>query len=155
FCSLPLPQRTGLPVHVNAFFDLDASRQRVTADPGTSGSAAVRTAWNRLLLEHAVAPAYARLLSDLAPVANGDSYDSYYALWPGASVDDAFSSVRRSVYALSSSSAVVRCRAGEGHALLPFGNARHLGSDAHPAFEPLALDGVPLPEPAVPSWVVE
>ena len=65
YCSLPLPIDTGLPVHLNGFFDLDSSRHSLTTEAGLTGGAKVRARWNQLLVEHVVAPAYAHLIDEL------------------------------------------------------------------------------------------
>ena len=82
FCFLPLPARTGFPVHVNAYFELSSNRRDIWFGEDMSGGGAARSEWNRALLEHAVAPAYARLLARAA-VALG-SVPAYYALFPVA-----------------------------------------------------------------------
>ncbi|KAL3881099.1 hypothetical protein ACJMK2_027561 [Sinanodonta woodiana] len=58
FCNLPLPVYTGLPVHINGHFMLDdEGRRNLWMDKMD-----VRTTWNSLLIEHAVCPAYVRLI---------------------------------------------------------------------------------------------
>jgi sacsin len=84
YCSLPLPVDTGLPVHLNGFFDLDSARHSLTADAGLTGSARVRARWNQLLVEHVVAPAYAHLIDRLAGDLGDDEPQRYYAAWPDA-----------------------------------------------------------------------
>nr|XP_006815605.1 PREDICTED: sacsin-like [Saccoglossus kowalevskii] len=60
YCFLPLPITTDLPVHVNGHFALDRSRRYIWSDIGTHQT--VRSIWNKLLIEHALAPAYANLI---------------------------------------------------------------------------------------------
>ena len=62
FCSLPLQQTTHLPVHLNGHFAL-SSEMRKSLCEDDDGSC--RAAWNRLLLEHVVAPSYVSLLRAL------------------------------------------------------------------------------------------
>lgn len=66
FCTLPLPLTTGLPVHINANFSVDAARRNLCQD-----SDSTEAAWNRFLLRHLVAPLYCAFLSrqreDLGP----------------------------------------------------------------------------------------
>lgn len=83
FCTLPLPTHTGLPVHVNGFFELTTSRRDVWCDTSGVGSGRVRADWNVALLRSVVAPCYACLLQKAQEVAG--SADDYYALWPQAS----------------------------------------------------------------------
>ncbi|XP_053937570.1 sacsin-like [Cuculus canorus] len=58
FCTLPLPLSTGLPVHINANFSVDAARRSVCWDPGST-----EAAWNVFLLKHLVAPLYCAFLT--------------------------------------------------------------------------------------------
>ena len=66
FCFLPLPARTGLPVHVNAYFELSSNRRDIWFGGDMAGGGAARSEWNQSLLERVVAPAYARLLERAA-----------------------------------------------------------------------------------------
>ncbi|XP_073701122.1 LOW QUALITY PROTEIN: sacsin-like [Garra rufa] len=58
FCSLPLPGQTGLPVHVNANFEVDSSRRDLWKEDGDS----LKTAWNQSLKVNIISPLYADLL---------------------------------------------------------------------------------------------
>ena len=81
FCFLPLPVRTGLPVHVNGFFELSSNRRDVWHGTDLAGAGAQRARWNLMLLEEAVAPAYAALIEGAASVlGHGPAYDR----WGGA-----------------------------------------------------------------------
>lgn len=62
FCSLPLPGKTGLPVHINANFEVDSSRKNLWKEDGQS----LKTKWNELLKETVVAPLYADLLHHIS-----------------------------------------------------------------------------------------
>lgn len=57
FCSLPLPGKTGLPVHINANFEVDSARKNLWKEDGQSA----KSGWNEFLKEN-VAPLYADLL---------------------------------------------------------------------------------------------
>ncbi|XP_072735640.1 sacsin-like [Ciconia boyciana] len=57
FCTLPLPLTTGLPVHINANFSVDAARRNLRQDPGST-----EAAWNGFLLRHLVTPLYCAFL---------------------------------------------------------------------------------------------
>lgn len=84
FCFLPLHHSTatGLPVHIHGFFDLDDSRTNLTnIDPTLIGNARVRGEWNRLLVQHAVAPLCARLVEALKEDI-GEDVKQYYSQWP-------------------------------------------------------------------------
>ena len=80
FCFLPLPARTGLPVHVNAYFELSSNRRDIWFGEDMAGGGAARSEWNRALLERVAAPAYARLI--VAAKARLGPSREYYALLP-------------------------------------------------------------------------
>ncbi|XP_030613710.1 sacsin-like [Archocentrus centrarchus] len=58
FCSLPLPGKTGLPVHVNGNFEVDSSRRSLWKEDGQS----LKSNWNESLKQNVIAPLYADLL---------------------------------------------------------------------------------------------
>ena len=64
FCFLPLPIYTGLPIHVNGTFVLDPSRQNLVRGDEffESNREGAIHKWNRLLVMHVIAPAYAYLI---------------------------------------------------------------------------------------------
>ena len=51
FCVLPLPVRTGLPVHVNAFFELSTNRRDIWYGSDLQGVGKLRHSWNFCLLQ--------------------------------------------------------------------------------------------------------
>ncbi|XP_064809741.1 sacsin-like [Oncorhynchus masou masou] len=59
FCSLPLPGKTGLPVHVNGNFEVDSSRRGFWKQDGKS----LKIDWNESLKLNVIAPLYANLLN--------------------------------------------------------------------------------------------
>uniref|UniRef100_A0A8C8RXG7 HEPN domain-containing protein n=1 Tax=Pelusios castaneus TaxID=367368 RepID=A0A8C8RXG7_9SAUR len=58
FCTLPLPLQTGLPVHINGNFSVDAARRDLRKEDGGSQ----KTAWNGFLMRQLLAPLYCQLL---------------------------------------------------------------------------------------------
>ncbi|XP_064247464.1 sacsin-like [Passer domesticus] len=58
FCTLPLPLVTGLPVHINANFSVDAARCSLHWDKGGTGAT-----WNDFLLRCLVVPLYCYFLT--------------------------------------------------------------------------------------------
>ncbi|XP_048048678.1 sacsin-like [Megalobrama amblycephala] len=69
FCSLPLPGQTGLPVHVNANFEVDSSRRDLWKEDGNS----LKTEWNQSLKVNIISPLYADLLLHLCSVMKKDT----------------------------------------------------------------------------------
>ncbi|XP_057707714.1 sacsin [Corythoichthys intestinalis] len=58
FCMLPLPGTTGLPVHINADFEVDSARRSLWKQDGLC----LKTDWNESLKNKVIAPLYADLL---------------------------------------------------------------------------------------------
>ncbi|XP_039546795.1 sacsin-like [Pimephales promelas] len=69
FCCLPLPGETGLPVHVNANFEVDSSRRDLWKEDGNS----LKTEWNQSLKINIISPLYADLLLRLCSVIKKDT----------------------------------------------------------------------------------
>lgn len=88
FCSLPLPGKTGLPVHINANFEVDSARRGLWKEDGQSA----KYDWNEFLKED-IALLYGDLLhylsSDIANEKDPESYlkSSYLYFWPIISKD--------------------------------------------------------------------
>ena len=81
FCYLPLPIKSGLPVHVNGAFAVASSRRSLkekTADDKDS----MEVEWNKSLMQDSVCEAYLDLLEDFKTLAS-DKYQ-FYSLWPRA-----------------------------------------------------------------------
>ena len=51
FCFLPLPVVTGLPLHINAFFELSSNRRDIWYGSDLTGAGKLRSDWNVCLLE--------------------------------------------------------------------------------------------------------
>ncbi|KDO29648.1 hypothetical protein SPRG_05600 [Saprolegnia parasitica CBS 223.65] len=62
FCFLPLPVETGLPIHVNGYFELSSNRRDVWSGDGLTGEGLLRAQWNTSLLASVIAPCYARAI---------------------------------------------------------------------------------------------
>ena len=59
FCFLPLPLKTGLPVHVNGQFYLDSARRNLCSDEKDEGFG---SQWNKFMKEKVLPEAYVSLL---------------------------------------------------------------------------------------------
>ena len=82
FNFLPLPVRSGLPVHINGMFAVHSNRrclvERTADDTGSN-----QHAWNDALLKDGVVAAYAQMLHELQPLVAAATQDvSFYSLWP-------------------------------------------------------------------------
>ncbi|KAL8483693.1 hypothetical protein ACS0TY_026393 [Phlomoides rotata] len=80
FCFLPLPISTGLPVHINSYFELSSNRRDIWFGDDMAGDGKKRSDWNMYLLEEVVAPAYGHLLETVA-LEFGPS-KLFFSLWP-------------------------------------------------------------------------
>ncbi len=82
YCFLPLPLETGLPVHINGFFNLNSSRDNLSSDSGQTGKDRPRAIWNQLLARHVLAHAYANLIVDLVQDIGRFQTEEFYNFWP-------------------------------------------------------------------------
>ncbi|CAB4295974.1 unnamed protein product [Prunus armeniaca] len=80
FCFLPLPISTGLPAHVNAYFELSSNRRDIWFGNDMAGGGKKRSDWNMYLLEGVVAPAYGHMLEKIALEIG--PCDLFFSLWP-------------------------------------------------------------------------
>ncbi|XP_029123505.1 uncharacterized protein [Elaeis guineensis] len=96
FCFLPLPINTGLPVHVNAYFELSSNRRDIWFGNDMAGGGRVRSEWNTCLLEDVIAPAYGHLLAVLAEQIG--LCDLFYSFWPTTIGVEPWASMVRKLY---------------------------------------------------------
>ena len=81
FLPLPLPEKSGLPVHVNGMFALQSNRRMLsirTEDDKTSK----RSDWNEALLEDATTLAYIQLLQSCAAILPANESIQLMDIWP-------------------------------------------------------------------------
>ena len=82
FTCLPLPVRSGLPVHVNAMFALHSSRRRLV-EKSADDTGNKLNAWNEALMEGGVVMAYTHMLEDLLSLKPRTGQDvHFYNTWP-------------------------------------------------------------------------
>jgi hypothetical protein len=124
FCTFPLAEQIeGLPLHLNACFDLDASRRQISIDESAYAETdRVRVAWNRALLRHALPQAAALAIAALVPEVAEGSLGHFYALWPDLSrAEEPWRSLYAAVVARLAELPLIRTRAGPelrvGHAV--------------------------------------
>ncbi|TAE54536.1 MAG: hypothetical protein EAZ88_08800 [Oscillatoriales cyanobacterium] len=82
YCFLPLPLETGLPIHINGFFNLNSSRDNLSSDSGQTGKDRPRSIWNHLLAQHVLSNAYANLIVDLVQDIGRYQPEGFYKFWP-------------------------------------------------------------------------
>ncbi|CAN0319020.1 unnamed protein product, partial [Ectocarpus sp. 12 AP-2014] len=83
YCFLPLPVLTGLPVHVNGYFELSSNRRDIWSGSDMVGDGELRANWNKALVEELAASCYTRVL--VAAKASLGGGAAYEALWPTGS----------------------------------------------------------------------
>ncbi|TKY69100.1 Sacsin protein [Spatholobus suberectus] len=96
FCFLPLPISTGLPAHVNAYFELSSNRRDIWFGSDMTGGGRKRSDWNIYLLENVVAPAYGRLLEKIASEIG--PCNLFFSLWPTTLGLEPWASAVRKLY---------------------------------------------------------
>ena len=62
FVFLPLPVSTGLPLHINGFFEVSENRRDIWYGDDMHGAGKFRSDWNLALIEDVIARSYADLL---------------------------------------------------------------------------------------------
>ncbi|KAJ8747299.1 hypothetical protein K2173_011564 [Erythroxylum novogranatense] len=96
FCFLPLPINTGLPAHINAYFELSSNRRDIWFGNDMAGAGKLRSDWNVFILEEIVAPAYGWLLEKIALEIG--PCDLFFSYWPTATGLEPWASVVRKLY---------------------------------------------------------
>ncbi|XP_031495485.1 uncharacterized protein LOC116261037 isoform X2 [Nymphaea colorata] len=96
FCFLPLPISTGLPVHINSYFELSSNRRDIWFGNDMTGCGKVRSDWNISLLEDVAAPAYGYLLAEIAKEIG--PCDLYFSFWPTEVGPEPWASMVRKFY---------------------------------------------------------
>ncbi|KAH7404684.1 hypothetical protein KP509_15G038000 [Ceratopteris richardii] len=99
FCFLPLPVKTGLPVHVNAYFELSSNRRDIWFGDDMAGGGKLRSEWNQCLLKEVASSAYVRMLA-WAARESGSSED-YYFLWPTNMLSEPWAALSSGIYVLA------------------------------------------------------
>ncbi|KAL3643316.1 hypothetical protein CASFOL_014131 [Castilleja foliolosa] len=96
FNFLPLPINTGLPVHINAYFELSSNRRDIWYGDDMTGDGKMRSDWNMYLLEEVVAPAYAHLLVTVG--LEFGPCDLFFSFWPTTGGFEPWTSLVRKLY---------------------------------------------------------
>ena len=90
FNFLPLPVRSGLPVHINGMFAVYSNRRRLVETTSDDTGSKLRS-WNDALLEDGVVTAYAQILQDLQPLVTAAAHDvPFYHIWPTVADTDSY-----------------------------------------------------------------
>jgi sacsin len=151
FCGLPLPIKVDLPIHVNAYFDLNSSRQQLTTkNEDGETSTAPRVRWNQVLLEQAVGHAWVRLLGHFA----AGFTPGFYEIWPDPKVSvGLLEGAVTTVYQMTATMRLIRARSSTIEMVSAQSIALPPPSWREELHAPLTADGVPLPEPPLPAHI--
>ena len=98
YCLLPLPSSTGLPIHVNGFFEVSINRRDIWWGEDGVGAGRIRSEWNETLLIHVVAPSYIQLLMEAR---DHSRREDYFSLWPTRHLADPWGKLVKSTYTLA------------------------------------------------------
>lgn len=110
-CALPLPVDTGLPVLINAGFELSSNRRTLWIGDDMRGDGEVKSHWNTALLQSSLAEGYVDLIlrsqahcvepADLTASREVTDLAQYYQLFPPASVPHPWDSLATAFYELA------------------------------------------------------
>lgn len=153
YCFLPLPIPGEFPVHINGFFDVDSSRSQATTNNQTLiGKDEIRSRWNEHLINHCIAQAYADLLENLVSDIGHDDPNTFYELWPGQPEAGLFSNLPAKVYENLHCKNVIHS-AKDQRWVNP--SAIFIAPVVCEKIIPAFVEaGMPIPDPALPSKIV-
>lgn len=155
YSFLPLPIETGLPVHINGFFDLGSDRRTLTHDPNSVGRDELRVRWNAVLCRRALPLAYRDVVLGL--IKRGALPDlDYYNAWPdcGAVKEEPLRAVATGFYEIAQAEDVVMAAMAEGQAWRPVLDLWVPPADNPLLQEALVADGFGVPHPPLPHHVI-
>jgi len=152
YCFLPLSE-SGLPIHINGFFDLDSSRTKLTSGSNLSGRDANRVQWNELLIKYTVAYACAKLVRDLVTDIGDTDPLYFYSFWAVDPVKDiALEQLSKHLLKLLDDLPVIRATP-TGKWFTPSA-VKLLATGREKLFAPLSADGLIFPNPPLPDRII-
>lgn len=155
YCFLPLPLETGLPIHINGYFDLDDSRRNLTSADSTTTSNArrLKVSWNQLLVSHVLSHACANLIADLVLDVGTNRPNDFYTLWPLSNdLPQSLKALPNHVVRLLHRKNVIRSTGNNGWG--EPSNVYVLPENGKDLMEPLCAEGLAFPDPPLPPQIV-
>lgn len=154
FSFLPLPISTGLPVHINGFFDLGSDRRTLTHDPNSLGRDEIRVKWNELLCDLAIPMAYRAAL--LRMVERSVEPTAFYDIWPdvGGIQNEPLPLVGGGLYRACHEDALIMAATPGEPEWRPIGGLWIPPSQNHALQDALVADGVGIPLPPLPTHII-
>ena len=170
YCFLPLPLETGLPVHINGFFNLNSSRDNLSSDSGQTGKDRPRAIWNGLLARHVLSHAYANLIVHLVQDIGRFQPEEFYQLWPiskittSKALEELHNSVMQLLYHKQVVRSAVKHRRTEGQINAAMSATRWVKPPTvqnlpskkwwNDLLEPLRADNIDIADPPLPDSIL-
>lgn len=155
FCTLPLPDTAAIPFHINAFFDLDSSRSRITHGHAV-GDAAIRVSWNDALLRYALPESVALVFAYIKDRIPDTRVHEYYDLWPDPrKLRTPMERFAELLYRRLAELPLFRARQGGETIWVDAQQIRLPANWSNELIKALKDDGMELPEPNVPAHLVQ
>ncbi|MEB3828876.1 hypothetical protein LKK83_15425 [Phormidium sp. CCY1219] len=169
YCFLPTPIETGLPIHINGFFNLNSARDNLSSDSGQSGRDQIKPLWNKLLVRHVLSVACANLIAELVSDIGKEKPDKFYQLWPVSTHNKVLEEIPGRVIQLLSQKRVIR--SAVEHVGVETDNGKKILRKTKwvmprqikvfsskkwwkSLLEPLSADGIDIPDPLVPDEII-
>lgn len=87
FSFMPLPIRSGLPIHINGSFAVTSNR-KFLCSKSEDDKFDLRPVWNEFLLKDAACTTYMKTLENLAKICGTNETTEFFLLWPNPSLAD-------------------------------------------------------------------
>jgi sacsin len=158
YCGLPLPRTIPLGVHLNGYFDLDDNRQWLRLSRESVGThERQRDQWNRALIFHGAAAAYATLLSAIAPKLSSAEAGAFYELWPhqNPATEDSLPGLVAALYRHVAAKELKVLRVEKEDQWKPSTTIALVPDNWHDRLlGPLSAEGENLPVPTLPGHII-
>jgi len=153
-CFLPLPEQTKWPVWLHGWFDLSSNRKGITRDADVGEITKSRQSWNKSLMEHAVAKAWAILIKNIQGLPEQSLKP--YELWlrPPDKTDDVDSALVSGFYNSVAELSVIRGRDYKRDSWYHLDEIRDLPAEWNERLSaPLLAEGWVLSHPSLPDFI--
>ncbi|EFJ19830.1 hypothetical protein SELMODRAFT_152901 [Selaginella moellendorffii] len=143
FCFLPLPIKTGMPFHVNGYFELSANRRDIWHGSDMDRMGKLRSDWNQCVLEDVAALCLRQLLLEARKLGPGATYSS---MWPLGNSGAPWIKLVQHFYRSIAAEPLLHSRVAEGKWLSPMEVLFHDEEyeKAEVLADALVADGLPL-----------
>ena len=149
FSFMPLPIRSGLPIHINGSFAVTSNR-KFLCSKSEDDKFDLRPVWNEFLLKDAACTAYIKTLEYLASICQTNETTEFFLLWPNPShVDPCCGALLTAFYERLTSPDSKDSLFSDGNSWAPFSRTMYLefgfsnsviGRTAYEVFNDLSSD---------------